>query len=446
MSAGVDATSRLRRRLAARGVPVADDLTTRISSSRDYAWLSPVLERRLPGRPADLVASPTDTAQLAECVGAAVESLVPITVRGRGTGNYGQAVPLEAGLVIDTRRLDAIVDVSQGVARVGPGVACHALEREVRRHGQELALFPSTTSSTLGGFVSGGAGGSGSIEHGYVWDGFVTEVEVLSATCWPAPMRLTSEVGAGSSSDPVRLSHFLHTYGTVGVLSELSVRLDPKRHWSGLAMSFASIEAAIEAGHAMLAARLDFRLLSVSEASLVSTFPAHPWLRPGRASLRAVVRADQLEGAASLGRASSGTVDAGGDALVGPITQLSYNHVTLRAKLADVRVCHLQIGGFALDAHLRVIRAELKDARLHLDARGGPNGPEFGGLVLSTYRGEARLGAGMAALVAAGLRVVDPHTWSVADPDQTIATAARITDPDGLLNPGKLVRTRGALQ
>lgn len=441
-----NAMSTLWRRLVGGGVPVAGDLATRISSSRDYAWLSPVLEPRLPERPADLVASPASCEQLAECVDAAVQCSVPITVRGRGTGNYGQAVPLEAGLLIDTRRLSGIVDISDGVARVEPGVTCQVLEREARRHGQELALFPSTTSSTLGGFVSGGAGGSGSIEHGYVWDGFVTEAEVLPATCPSTPMRFTSESRAEPTVAPVRLSHFLHTYGTVGVISELSVRLDPKRHWSGLAMSFSSIQSAVEAGHAMLERQLDLRLLSVSEASLVSTFPAYSWLSRGRSSLRAVVRADQLEVAAALGRASNGNLEAAGDSLVRPITQLSYNHVTLRAKLADERVCHLQIGGFRLEEHLSVIRTELEDARLHLDARCGPEGVEYGGLVLSTYRGEARLRAAMAALSAAGLHVVDPHTWSVADPDGTIATAALATDPNGLLNPGKLERLKGAMR
>jgi FAD binding domain len=424
-------------------VPVTEDLATRISSSRDYAWLSPVLEPRLPERPADLVAWPTDGEQLAACVGEAVECSVPVTLRGRGTGNYGQSVPLEGGLLIDTRRLDSIVDIADGVARVEPGVTCRALEREARRHGQELALFPSTTSSTLGGFVSGGAGGSGSIEHGFVWDGFVTKLEVLPATSNPIPLRFASEGDRPPPGGPVQLPVFLHTYGTVGVISELSVCLDPKRHWSGLSMSFPSIETAVEAGHAMLSAALDLRLLGVSEASLVSTFPAYPWLRGGASSLRAVIRADQVEEAASLGRASRGTVDGAGDSLVDPITQLSYNHVTLRAKLADRRICHLQIGAFELEKHLPVVRTEFDEARIHLDAMRGPSGLEFGGLLLCTYRGERRLRAGMSAAVAAGLRVVDPHTWGVADPVGAIASAALVADPHGLLNPGKLDRLPG---
>lgn len=64
-------------------------------------------------------------------------------------------------------------------------------------------------------------------------------------------------------------------------------------------------------------------------------------------------------------------------------------------------------------------------------------------MVLSTYRGEASLREGIAALAAAGLRVVDTHSWSVADPGRAIAAAARVTDPDHVLSPGKLVRPRG---
>ena len=48
---------------------------------------------------------------------------VPVTARGRGTGDSGQAVPLAGGLVVDTSRADAVLDVGAGWAQVAAGLA-----------------------------------------------------------------------------------------------------------------------------------------------------------------------------------------------------------------------------------------------------------------------------------------------------------------------------------
>ena len=39
---------------------------------------------------------------------------VPITPRGKGTGNYGQGIPLYGGLVLDTPAPTTIVEVGDG--------------------------------------------------------------------------------------------------------------------------------------------------------------------------------------------------------------------------------------------------------------------------------------------------------------------------------------------
>jgi FAD/FMN-containing dehydrogenase len=125
----------------------------------------------------------------------AAELSVPLTLRGRGTGNYRQSVSLRGGLVVDTTGLDRVLEIGDGRACTEPGVSCVALGRAARQDGQELALFPSTTTSTIGGFVAGGAGGSGSIEHDFVWEGFVKEMSVLPVT----PRCASTRRGAGSA-------------------------------------------------------------------------------------------------------------------------------------------------------------------------------------------------------------------------------------------------------
>src|SRR5262245_66303946 len=73
---------------------VTRDETARLTASADWAHMSPVLNPMLPGGVADLVVHPPDADGIAAAVGAAHRHRVPVTVRGQGTGNYGQGIPL----------------------------------------------------------------------------------------------------------------------------------------------------------------------------------------------------------------------------------------------------------------------------------------------------------------------------------------------------------------
>jgi len=90
--------------------------------SEDYAWCANGLAETLAGYRADAVVWPDDDGQLAAVLAIAYELRVPVTIRGGGTGNYGQCVPLAGGLVIDTGRLNRILDIGDGYARVQAGV------------------------------------------------------------------------------------------------------------------------------------------------------------------------------------------------------------------------------------------------------------------------------------------------------------------------------------
>ncbi len=53
---------------------------------------------------------------------------IPVTVRGAGTGNYGQCVPLEGGIVLDLSLMDKLEEITPGrrrrlPARTAPGRA-----------------------------------------------------------------------------------------------------------------------------------------------------------------------------------------------------------------------------------------------------------------------------------------------------------------------------------
>src|SRR5271165_4201564 len=91
--------------IAALGdVPATADPKTLAVKSRDFFWFSPILKRQLQGLVADLVVSPRDEPDVIRVAGAAARFRAPLTIRGGGTGNYGQCVPVPPPRMVNGAR------------------------------------------------------------------------------------------------------------------------------------------------------------------------------------------------------------------------------------------------------------------------------------------------------------------------------------------------------
>jgi FAD/FMN-containing dehydrogenase len=149
----------LRQELA--DIPLLDDPGSLRMRSRDFFWFSPILKDLLEDKRAELVAMPRDKAELMRIAAACARHRVPLTVRGGGTGNYGQAVPLRGGLVLDMARLDQVIWNKPGAGRFAAGARMLDIDRALAPAGHELRFYPSTRQhATIGGFVAGGAAGA----------------------------------------------------------------------------------------------------------------------------------------------------------------------------------------------------------------------------------------------------------------------------------------------
>src|SRR5271156_5291690 len=104
--------------------------------SRDFYWYSPVLKRELEAVTADIVVSPTSEAEVAEVLAAAHELAIPVTPRGSGTGNYGQAMPLTGGVLLNLADMNKIVSIQRGRVVCEPGAVLIDVDRATAASGQ----------------------------------------------------------------------------------------------------------------------------------------------------------------------------------------------------------------------------------------------------------------------------------------------------------------------
>jgi FAD/FMN-containing dehydrogenase len=175
--------------LAIEGVNWTRDGHALSVKSKDYFWYSPLLQQTLGDKLGEVLVKPRDQAELIRVASAACQNQINLTVRGGGTGNYGQCVPLEGGVILDITGLNRVLSIKPGQVTCEAGIFMMDLERAVRADtsvagGQELLMYPSTRDiATIGGFVGGGYGGAGSIRNGILKDAGIRTTRDRAGRC-----------------------------------------------------------------------------------------------------------------------------------------------------------------------------------------------------------------------------------------------------------------------
>ena len=430
------------------GVPAASDAATLKRKSRDFYWYSPVLKKLLDGQIADYVLQPRDTADVLQIAAAAYAANTPLTQRGGGTGNYGQAVPLQGGAVVDMTSLDGIVWLRDGAVRVRPGMNMLALDRALRAAGWELRLYPSTKrTATIGGFIAGGSGGVGSIQWGWLHEaGHVLGAQIVTVEAQPRLLELRGRETRG----------VIHAYGTTGLITELELAVQPAVPWIECVTTFPGFRAAAAFGLALtqetgiekkLCTVLDPRLtgfcrpfdgiVAAGETAVITMVaPA------GRLALQDLVAEHGGQIVFEADTAAAEDTAAGP-----PLYELTWNHTTLQVLKRDKAVTYLQCL-YPADAPMQAldrVQALLGDAVMpHLECVRFAGRATFSNLPVFTFTNAERLDALIALYEANGVAIANPHHYTLEDGSAHKATPAeqralkRQTDPRGLLNPGKM--------
>ncbi|MDB5817769.1 MAG: FAD-binding protein [Rhizobacter sp.] len=417
--------------------------------SQDFYWFSPALKRDLDGKVADVAVRPRTEEEIRLVVAACARDGIPITLRGSGTGNYGQSIPLHGGVVLDLSGYNGFGWVRDGVGRAQAGMRLADFDKQSRPAGWELRWLPSTyRTATLGGLFGGGFGGAGSITYGpLAAPGNVLGVRVM--TVEPAPQVLELR-GAEAM-----LLH--HVYGANGIVLEMEMALAPATPWMECIASFASFDAAIGFASQVTAApgvvKKEVCFMSAQTASYMSSLA--DFMPAGRHVVLLVVAESSEEAMLDMMAAADGVVTYRKTAaelrtISRTLVEYTWNHTTLHALKVDKSLTYLQTS-FDPKRYLEQVKA--LEAAL-----GGPDGEvlmhlEFlrnregayncSGLQIIRFRSFERLEEIMQIHRDHGVLINNPHVYRVEDGKQGALAPAVFDlkerfDPQGLLNPGKL--------
>ena len=175
---------------------------------------------------ADAVALPTTIEQVVAVVRACRAHRVPVIARGRGTNTTGASVPIEGGVVVSLERMNRILDIRPGdrCAVVQPGVLNGELQRALAPHG--LFWPPDPTSadfSSIGGNLACNAGGPRAVKYGASRDNVLALVAVTGTG---EVTRCGSATTKGATGyDLQRL--LVGSEGTLALIVEATLRLTP---------------------------------------------------------------------------------------------------------------------------------------------------------------------------------------------------------------------------
>ncbi len=416
-------------------------------NSRDTYWYSPILKKQLDGKVADVIVQPKSADELTQIIALCVRERVPIVPRGAGTGNYGQSVPIHGGVLISTKRMNQILELTPELARLEAGVILLNVETAAREIGAELRFFPSTLpTSTAAGFMAGGSAGPGSMNWGNLWTpGNILQVTIITIEEEPQTIKI---------SDPAEMQAVIHNCGLTAFISEVTFALAPAEPWQQYVLAHPHFEDALRFGE-QLAKDKQFptRLVSVLD------WPSPTFFKqlikenacPDDHALVLLHTTKNKSDVEHIAQSAGARVTwhnpvASTHKSNLELSDFAWNHTTLWALKADPAWTYLQdtLNPENFYEQLRQRKEKFGDDVIdHIEFTGAGGEPYPAGLTLVRYKSDEQIQDVIDYGESIGIMQYSPHT-TVLDEENTrwewkhLVEAKKVWDRHGLLNPGHL--------
>ena len=233
--------------------------------NEDYARDEmPIYGKQMPE--AVLVASSAE--EIAAVMKVCNENRIPVTPRGTGTGLVGGCVPVYGGIVVDTTKMNKILDydLENFNVTIQPGVLLQDLADDCLRQGMLYPPDPGQKFATVGGNVATNAGGMRAVKYGATRD-YVLSMEVVLPT--GEITRFGASVSKTSTGYSL-MNLLIGSEGTLGIITQLTLKIIPAPKTTiSLVVPFEDLDAAISTVPKIKMANLDPQALEFMEREIV---------------------------------------------------------------------------------------------------------------------------------------------------------------------------------
>lgn len=185
------------------------------------------------------------TEEISAVMKLAYERNIPVTVRGSGTGLVGAAVAIEGGILLETAKMNKILELDENnlTVTVEPGVLLMELAAFAEENDFLYPPDPGEKSATIGGNISTNAGGMRAVKYGVTRD-YVRALTVVMPN--GDIEHLGGKVAKNSSGYSLK-DLVVGSEGTLCIITEAVLKLVPLPKVSiSLLVPFPDMKSAIE--------------------------------------------------------------------------------------------------------------------------------------------------------------------------------------------------------
>lgn len=258
----IDALNELRSFLDSRLVTAQAVLDHHAQSE---SWIT--------ARAPDAVAFPHSTEEVARIASICARHKVPIIPYGIGTSLEGHALAVKGGVTLNFREMARVLAVrpEDRVAVVQPGITREALNLHLRDTGLMFPVDPGANAS-IGGMASTRASGTTAVRYGTM-RGNVLALEVVLAG---GRVIRTGTAAPKSSAGYDLTGLFVGAEGTLGILTEITLRLHPQPEAiSAATCGFASVKDAVNCVIATMQSGIQPARIEMLDSDAVLACNAH---------------------------------------------------------------------------------------------------------------------------------------------------------------------------